>query len=243
MNLYVNREYKAGLFGDCWEAKIENITVKGYVAVKNDLSSQIVQAGGITARSRNSKFINCTNYTNIKDTKGSRIGGISGVEYNGGSEFINCANYGNITKEISSNNAGILGWDWSVGSKIYNCFNAGTVNNGIFCNVNGNLLVINSVDYGKSNSMIPSKTIEVSNCFKLIQESILETNPNVVIYEENQMKSIEFINELNAFIETGGNGEDIDTTGWAKWLYNENEFPTLDMKTTWTGTEWITMNE
>ena len=91
--------------------------------------------------------------------------------------------------------------------------------------------------------MIPSKTIEVSNCFKLIQESILETNPNVVIYEENQMKSIEFVNELNAFIETGGNGENIDTTGWAKWLYNENEFPTLDMKTTWTGTEWITMNE
>ena len=91
--------------------------------------------------------------------------------------------------------------------------------------------------------MIPSKTIEVSNCFKLIQESILETNPNVVIYEENQMKSIEFINELNAFIETGGNGENIDTTGWAKWLYNENEFPTLDMKTTWDGTKWITINE
>ena len=91
--------------------------------------------------------------------------------------------------------------------------------------------------------MIPSKTIEVSNCFKLIYETILETNPNVVKYEENQMKSIEFINELNAFIETGGNGENIDTTGWAKWLYNENEFPTLDMKTTWTGTEWITMNE
>lgn len=244
MNLYVNREYKAGLFGSCWSAKIENITVKGYVAVKNDLSSQMVQAGGITAYSRNSKFINCTNYANIKDTKGSRIGGISGVEYNDGSEFINCANYGNITKEISSNNAGILGWDWSVGSKIYNCSNAGKTNNGIFCNIsNTNLIVMNSLDYGALSSMIPSKTIEVSNCFKLIQESILETNPNVVIYEENQMKSIEFVNELNAFIETGGNGENIDTIGWAKWLYNENEFPTLDMKTTWTGTEWITMNE
>ena len=144
MNLYVNREFKAGLFGSCWTAKIENITVKGYVAVKNDLSSQMVQAGGITAYSRNSKFINCTNYANIKDTKGSRIGGISGVEYNDGSEFINCANYGNITKEISSNNAGILGWDWSVGSKIYNCSNAGKTNNGIFCNIsNTNLIVMN----------------------------------------------------------------------------------------------------
>ena len=242
-NLYVNRENKAGLFGSCWRARIENITVKGYVAVKNDLSSQVVQAGGITAWSRESEFINCTNYTNIKDTKNSRIGGISGIEYNDGSEFINCANYGNITKEISSKNAGILGWDWSVGSKIYNCFNAGTVDNGIFGDCSGNLLVINSVDYGKSNSMIPNKTIEVINCFKLIYETILETNSNVVIYEENQMKSIEFINELNTFIATGGNGENIDTIGWAKWLYNENEFPTLDMKTTWTGTEWITVNK
>lgn len=41
-NLYVNREYKAGLFGGCWSAKVENITIKGYVAVKNDSSASSV---------------------------------------------------------------------------------------------------------------------------------------------------------------------------------------------------------
>lgn len=53
------------------------------------------------------------------------------------------------------------------------------------------------------------------------------------------MKSEEFVNELNSFIETKGNGSNIDTTGWAKWIYNENDFPTLDIKTIWNGTNWI----
>ena len=56
------------------------------------------------------------------------------------------------------------------------------------------------------------------------------------------MKSEEFVNELNTFIETGGNESNIDTTGWAKWIYNENDFPTLDVKTTWNGTEWETID-
>ena len=64
---------------------------------------------------------------------------------------------------------------------------------------------------------------------------------SIIDYEETQMKSKEFVDELNTFIETGGNGDNIDTTGWAKWIYHENQFPTLDVKTTWDGTEWKTI--
>lgn len=33
----------------------------------------------------------------------------------------------------------------------------------------------------------------------------------------------------------------IDTTGWAKWVYNKNSYPTLDTTTTWDATtkEWV----
>ena len=80
---------------------------------------------------------------------------------------------------------------------------------------------------------------QIKNCFNLKGSAI--GNEYIIDYEETQMKSKEFVDELNTFIETGGNGDNIDTTGWAKWIYHENQFPTLDVKTTWDGTEWKTI--
>ena len=72
-NLYINREGKVGLFGSSWSATIENLVVEGKISVKNDLSSQIVTAGGITAYSRNCTFINCINYVNIEGVDSARM--------------------------------------------------------------------------------------------------------------------------------------------------------------------------
>lgn len=63
------------------------------------------------------------------------------------------------------------------------------------------------------------------------------------------MKSQDFVNELNSNIENGFSYEQeneegvvetvtIDTIGCAKWVYNENSYPTLDLKTIWNGTTW-----
>ena len=65
-----------------------------------------------------------------------------------------------------------------------------------------------------------------------------------------ELQAEEFVNELNNNIESGcpyevkndeGTTETVklDTTGWAKWVYNENSYPTLDLTTTWDGTEWV----
>ncbi len=240
-NLYENQENKAGLFGSTWVATIKNLTVKGEISVKNDLSSQIVSSGGITANSRGVTFINCVSHVNIKGVASARMGGISGVEYNDGSQFINCINYGKIT---GGNNAvGILGWDWSMHSKIYNCLNAGKVNVGIVTDdySNNNTELTNVVNYGESNTMVSKAISKIKNCFHLLQETSSSANEYITIYDETKMKSKEFVDELNTFIETEGNGNNIDTTGWAKWIYHENDFPTLDTKTTWDGTEWKTV--
>lgn len=68
-------------------------------------------------------------------------------------------------------------------------------------------------------------------------------------YTEEQLKDSSFVDELNANIENGCpyevENEDgttktltIDTTGWAKWVYNKNSYPTLDITTIWNGTDW-----
>ena len=240
-NLYINTDDHAGLFGSCWTAVIKNIVVEGEINVRNDLSLSLVQAGGITARSRGSSFINCINYANIKglDNK-ARMGGISGVEFNDGSKFINCANYGTITG--TSNNSGILGWDWSTYSKIYNSLNANTTTNGIVAcgQANSYTELVNTIIYGKCNYSIEKGITKINHSFYLIENINSSNNELFVGYDEQKMKSEEFVNELNSFIETKGNDLNIDTTGWAKWIYNENDFPTLDIKTIWNGTNWMT---
>lgn len=233
-NLYENYETgNIGFFGLCWSADIRNITVQGEINTKGS-------AGGITAYSRNCTFTNCINYTNIT-TNSFSTGGISGYEFNDGSKFINCSNYGTIND--GSSGAGILGWDWSMHSKIYNCLNAGKVNVGIVTDdySNNNTELTNVVNYGESNTMVSKAISKIKNCFHLLQETSSSANEYITIYDETKMKSKEFVDELNTFIETGGNGNNIDTTGWAKWIYHENDFPTLDTKTTWNGTEWKTV--
>lgn len=69
---------------------------------------------------------------------------------------------------------------------------------------------------------------------------------------ETEIKSKAFVDELNKNIENGCPYEQenddgttttvtIDTTGWAKWVYNENSYPTLDTTTTWDATTktWV----
>ena len=240
-NLYMNSDKNAGVFGACWNAEIKNILVKGEMNVRNDLSSSLVQAGGITGWSRGCTFINCINYANIKGVSSARMGGISGVEYNDGSQFINCANYGTITG--GSNGAGILGWDWSMNSKIYNSVNANVAPNGIVACGYANTYteLVNTIIYGKCNSSIEKGITKINHCFYLIENITSSNNELIVGYNETKMKSEEFVEELNTFIETGGNGDNIDTTGWAKWIYHESDFPTLDIKTTWDGTKWKTV--
>lgn len=235
-NLYENFEESdilGGLFGDSFRgAIIKNITVEGNINNNHD-------AGGISTNAAGVTFINCVNKVNVKskDT-GAYIGGIAGSAYEKG-RFINCVNYGKI--EGGRFNAGILGWDWSKSSLIYNCINGNDSAVAITRNIytDDKIQIFNTINTGKCASVTAGNINQIKNCFNLKGSAI--GNEYIIDYEETQMKSKEFVDELNTFIETGGNGDNIDTTGWAKWIYHENQFPTLDVKTTWDGTEWKTI--
>ena len=236
-NLYENFENDgsiyAGLFGDAFRgAKIQNITVEG------EISSRCL-AGGIAASGSGATFINCINRVDVEGTANDvDVGGICGHSYDSGT-FINCANYGEIIG--GRFNAGILGWDWGKKSKIYNCINANKASASILRNIykDGAIQIFNTINTGNCTSVVVGSINQIQNCFNLKSSVSSLGNDKIIEYDETKMKSEEFVNELNSFIETKGNGSNIDTTGWAKWIYNENDFPTLDIKTIWNGTNWI----
>ena len=242
-NLYENFEESdiiGGLFGDSFRgAIIKNITVEGNININNKDNTKSV--AGISGSGAGVTFINCVNKVNVKVNNTSAfVGGIAGSAYEE-SKLINCINHGKI--EGGRFNAGILGWDWSKSSLIYNCINGNDSTVAITRNIytDDKIQIFNTINTGKCASVTAGNINQIKNCFNLKGSAI--GNEYIIDYEETQMKSKEFVDELNTFIETEGNGENIDTEGWAKWIYNENNFPTLDMKTTWDGAKWITNNK
>ena len=55
-----------------------------------------------------------------------------------------------------------------------------------------------------------------------------------------EITSIEFVNKLNSFIETNGNGDNIDTSNYAKWIKKDDGTVSLDFNTIWNGSSWET---
>lgn len=53
------------------------------------------------------------------------------------------------------------------------------------------------------------------------------------------MTTAKVVTALNSYIES--NEDDIDTTGWCKWVIGDNNLPALDFDTEWNGTEWVTV--
>lgn len=88
-------------------------------------------------------------------------------------------------------------------------------------------------------------TLYIYNCanyadVKEINKFTFETPTlinNLSIKNENRDYS-EIVNEKNEYIMTGGQGENINTVGWANWIIGEDGFPTLNLKQTWNGENW-----
>lgn len=236
-NLYENygenNEFQCGLFSHSWNAVIQNLVIEG-----NIITAQ--NAGGIIGgEARNTTISNCVNKVNIISINESGwLGGIASYVYKGSSLIRNCFNYGNIGNGRFS--GGILGCDWSLdGSLIYNCFNAGNGTIGILGGkLNSPTQILNCFNYGTCSKFAIGNPDTATNCFYLTGIAPESGINSAIAYDKQYMKSETFVNELNNFIETGANTLGIDTTGYAKWIYQENNFPTLDFRTIWNGTEW-----
>ncbi len=245
-NLYENYEDSkaGGLFAYCsWGSKILNLTVTGNIKSK-------AKTGGIAGVVRQVELINCVNKCNIL-TNGSSTGGIAGNTYNESSKFINCINYGDVSGH------GILGWDWANTSKFYNCINAGDASASATISSiyeNSEIEMINILNYGKTNTFFSCRTesgvAKTINCYSVkgrIESKVKSDIKDATQYswysqieekDEENVKSQDFIDNMNNFITNDAKAQSIDTTGWAKWIIGTNGYPTLDFQTTWNGTEW-----
>ena len=239
----------SGFIAHCYaDNRIENLenncNVLGY---KN--SGGII---GIIDVDSNIYIQNCINNGNLNSDNGNS-GGIVGNSYAPSGGVIinlyvyNSCNYGNIIGQTNAGGiVGTLHTDNHGISKgnLYNCYNIGNIsakgigqfegNGGIYGSLkNDTQLIIKNVFMLKSSNEkvgVPNSCLvngEKLTSFDYISASILE---------KSYMQSIDFIEILNSYIID--NQENIDTTEWAKWIYNENDFPTLDTKITWNGTDW-----
>lgn len=263
--------YAGGIIG---EASYYYVALENLVNYANVTSSGN-SAGGVVGRSFDSSgtmnFDKCINYGNI--TSKGATGGIVGEGYGRNIKIMNTANYGrleNLSQESYCGTGGIMGGGYNPNVKIYNSCNCGNLLGGsrvggiyghsatnVITNVLANVFNVGETEkYGWTPGGLAGQDSRFANVINAYYISTYQYGigwGSVIAgtqYAEEQMKALDFVNELNTNIENGcpyeqenddGTTETvtIDTTGWAKWVYNENSYPTLDLSTTWNGTEWV----
>ena len=123
-----------------------------------------------------------------------------------------------------------------------------------------------AINYVSAGNLFPSVGTSVTNsgfviyngtlrnCFYLngIQGSlaITEKTGETSFYktsEDPEVKTTATVVEaLNNFIELKGvlqeGDEEVDTTGWCKWVVGDNNLPALDFNKEWNGTSWVTVS-
>ena len=113
-NLYVNREGYAGLFGETFNANINNLGITGSVKSADNT------AGGIAGYCDKSNYNNCYNKAII--VSNIYAGGILGATGGHSININNCYNLGNVTAPDST--GGIAG---RCSGKVEGCYNLGNI--------------------------------------------------------------------------------------------------------------------
>ena len=192
---------------------------------------------------------NCKNFGRINGNATSDgwsgTGGIVGYIYGSEPIIINCYNEGEIKDPIQS--GGIIGTNNIGGTTIYNCYNAGTIisdenqkseSGGIAGNLTWRqIAIINCYNVGtlKGKSIggivgsgnISDELLTVSSTFFLstvANKGMSNKTIEASSLSEEELKSKDFVDTLNEFIETS---TEIDTINWNKWKYVENEYPSF----------------
>ena len=197
---------------------------------------------------------NTCNYGEVRTTGSATHDGIGGFvgRTNVPKETVieNCYNMGVVTTTLS-----VTGGFRGAGGFVGNGY--ATINNSVHYssieieeakqNVGGIIGVANNQT---------TETIKLNLCYFNIDDVTKGIGKSAVTEEialgktTIELQTEAFVNELNNNIESGcpyevtnddGTTEivKVDTTGWAKWVYNENSYPTLDLTTTWDGTQWV----
>lgn len=246
-----------GIVGCIYNSDTEGVNIDGCINFAN-VTAKRYGAGGIIGKADSQPITirNCTNFGTIRVDLNSHHGGGGIIGFHGGKDTIieNCCNAGKLMSsyvQIYYENF------WGMGGIVGNFGGTIFIRNSVdFAQVEANLKNIGGFIGNAYN--IPAEALDFKNCYfeypriiKGIGHGITETEDELEQRRrtETHIKSEEFVNELNANIQNGCPYEQenndgtkttatIDTTGWAKWVYNEGAYPTLDTSTTWNGTSW-----
>ncbi len=258
-NIYINAQGNAGLFGNAPYAKIKNVGVTGSVSGSNAAglayliyngeitncysSAKIIPsstAGGLVVNITGSKVINCYNLGNIEGT--GRLGGFAFDISN--SKVINCYNSGNINS--SNGFAGGFSNGFSGNSEVINCYNTGKVNcksapaTGMAFSINNGCKISNCYNAGELISELnltagigwSDSGATITNTYYLNTSAtsgiynVKDVSGQIESKTEQEMKSKTFTDLLNENIKNIST----DTT-LVNWLYQENQYPTLEKET------------
>lgn len=241
--------YAGGIVSQIYNSTIYNCV--NYVNVTSDTCAGGIVGGQVYGH--NCCEINsCVNYGAINAEK-SAAGGIIGYQHSNtfSPNILNCSNFGNISS-IKNVAGGIIGSTANAGN-ICNSYNLGQVSanasyvGGIFGKADNSKLLCNNYNNAKLNGKLVGGifgnksygTHILKHNFYLdnVQVEIANTTTKGNPKDINYLKSQEFVNELNSYIES--NQDEIDTKNWAKWILGSEGYPILDLDTIWNGNEWI----
>ena len=190
----------------------------GYALVKDSYNYGDIfaekDAGGIAGSGNGFMVQNCSNMGNIVSNT-SVAGGILGY-YNGGVSIYNSYNIGEIHAEAEA--GGIMGYIYA-SARIENVYNIGEIKS----NVNYAGGIIGGGLWNNPDNII-NYCYYSDNSQKGIGRTITDTT---IKCQDNEMKSVDFLEELNQNIEAIGNSG-IDVSEWSKWTSGENGYPTFE---------------
>lgn len=219
--------------------------------INNSVGEQINNSAGGIVGHMHGGTVSITNSANYRKVTGNDkhmycgTGGIIGGGFNPNIEIYNTCNYADIEGNMRA--GGIIGScarssGTGFGIKMANIYN--------IANIKSKSWIKSAAFLGYSTNAV--ELDKVLNLYYSPTTTVAVGSPTTQIgtqYTDEQMKAQAFVNELNKNIEYGcpyevENDDEttttvtIDTTGWAKWVYNENSYPTLDTTTIWNGTDW-----
>lgn len=243
--------YAGGIVSQIYKSTIYNCI--NYVNVTSDTCAGGI-AGGQVYANNCCEINSCVNYGKI-NAGGSAAGGIIGYQYSNtfSPNVLNCSNFGSISS-IKGVAGGIVG-STVKGGNVCNSYNLGQVSasasyvGGIFGKADNSKLLCNNYSNAKLNGKaiggilgnkswgthILKHNFYLNNVQSEIANTTTEGNPKDIDY----LKSEEFVNELNSYIES--NHDEVDTANWAKWILGSEGYPILDLDTIWNGNEWTNL--
>lgn len=194
-----------------------------YNCINNGEVISNISAGGIIGYKYAQTLEIVNNYNKSTVNGKSYSGGIIGETMAGNVKIYNSYNQG----KVSGTNilGGIAGYKyWTTIMSIYNCYNTGNIEGTNKTKIGE---IVGVCDGGEG--AYENKILELKKCYYCHNDKNPignKTLEGAIFKEENQIKKIDFKDELNSNKEELKQ-DGVDITYWKDWIQEQNSYPTL----------------